>query len=580
MSESIEDILQRLAKLETEVAQLSAKLKTQEAPPPQVAPPRPAAPRPMPPPRPIPQMPPPTPREPRNPMVIVAAVGAGFFLLGSVFTLHLAIQKGWIGPEMRFLLGLVVGAALSAGAAKMILGDSRKVGACLLLAGLGTLVFSLRVGAFNYHFFPPVLGLAGTALSTLAAGGLAARSRFSPVMGLAVVLGLLAPLVFSQGGHHEIALTVYLMVLGAASLAVPYLAQVGGRWGVVRWLLAGGTWFLLGICCGEVLVQDAPVLLGLLLVHLLLTGLWIWQPRREELPSTPVVMWFLLNITFCTLLWVLWLKLNWIREGFTAPVMLLAALNLALVKPIRERLESHRGDLGQMVLVAGFLALAVPVALDWAWVGPLWGVFALGLAWALGYTREHPDWGEEEVFAMRLLAIGMALLATGTWLVHLALLYDSSQLRLPFLNRHFLEGALASLAWLLLIRDEPRGSRLMGFLGVQSVGALTLAFEFAHLVRYAGGSNRAASIVITVVWTLLGAGQWLRSLGLEEDEVRRPIAIAGYVWLALASAKLILVDLSAADTLLRALAFLAVGAVFLGAALVANQFRRKLKETE
>ena len=82
------------------------------------------------------------------------------------------------------------------------------------------------------------------------------------------------------------------------------------------------------------------------------------------------------------------------------------------------------------------------------------------------------------------------------------------------------------------------------------------------------------------MWTLLGAGQWLRSLALEDEDTRRPIAIAGYVWLAVASFKLIVLDLASADTMLRALAFLAVGAVFLAAALIANQVRRQRREAE
>jgi len=394
------------------------------------------------------------------------------------------------------------------------------------------------------------------------------------------VVGFLAPLIFSQGGHHEIALSVYLAVLTGATLAVPYLAQVGARWSGVRWLLLAGTWGLLIACCAQVQVQDTPALLALLVLHLALAGLWVWLPRTEEVPTTPVVMWFLLNLTFTSLLWVLWLNLDWMREAFTAPVILIALLNLLLVKPVRARLDSRRGDLGLLVLAMGHLALAVPVALDWRWVGPLWGLFALGLAWAVGYTEQHPDWGEEDVFAMRLLAIGMALLATGTWCFHLAdsYVFESAHASLPFANRHFLEGLLAALAWLLMIRDSVRASKLLGFLGVQIVGAVTLACELAQLVRYAGGSNRAAAIVVTVVWTLLGAGQWLRSLTLEAEDSRRAIAIAGYVWLAVASFKLIVLDLASVDTLLRALAFLAVGAVFLAAALIANQVRRQRKE--
>jgi uncharacterized membrane protein len=60
----------------------------------------------------------------------------------------------------------------------------------------------------------------------------------------------------------------------------------------------------------------------------------------------------------------------------------------------------------------------------------------------------------------------------------------------------------------------------------------------------------------------------------------RALAWAGYAWLGIASFKLIFGDLATADTLLRALAFLAVGGVFLGAALLANQVRRQRRELE
>jgi len=118
---------------------------------------------------------------------------------------------------------------------------------------------------------------------------------------------------------------------------------------------------------------------------------------------------------------------------------------------------------------------------------------------------------------------------------------------------------------------------LLGWIGAQVTGNLALAFELAYLTRWTGGSRRAASIVLTVAWALSGALQWLRGLSQERKELRRGLLGAGYAWLGLACVKLLLADLAGVDTPLRALAFLAVGGIFLSAALLAHRSRRGME---
>ena len=515
-----------------------------------------------------------------NPIVYIAGAGAGIFLIGAIFFLYWSIEQGWIGPEMRFLMGLVVGGALALGAAKLILGDSPKLGVCLLLAGVGTLMFTFRWGAFEYAFFPPALGLAGSALSVLLAGALAARAKSGAALCVALVAGLLSPIVFSEGGHHEVALSVYLAVLMAAALSVPYLTKVGARWVITRWLAFLGTFGLLTAACLRVYAEDAPTLLGLVLLHYVLAGLWIWLPAQgEERPSTPTILWFLATLATSSLAWALWKKADWTVEWFTAPVLAVALANLLLVKPMRVRLNSRQADLGLLVLAAGHLAVAVPVALDWQWVGPMWSLFALGMAWAVTYAEAHPDWEEDEVKALLWLALGMAAVASLRWAVHTVDWLDHSELPVPVLNRNFAEGAFAVCAWGLLTR-RGRAAGVVSAVALELVANVALAVELGRVVRYAGGTGWAASIVMTLTWALSGALQWLRSLAEETPALRLGLALAGYSWLGIASFKLIVVDLSGASTPLRALAFLGVGAIFLAAALVANRARQKRKEAE
>lgn len=594
MKEPHQDVLERLARLEAQVADLLQRESLREAqqarrsvPPPvpetlTTAPPKriEAQAAPLPPPQPAhvsATLPPPGSAKPMNPIVIVAAIGSGIFLLGTVFFLHLAIQRGWIGPEMRFALGVLVGLGLTGGAAKMILGQSQKVGSCLLFAGLGTLMFTLRWGSVGLAFIPVTVGLAGTAFSAAFAGGLAARTRFEPPLWAALLAGFINPMIFSQGGHHEAALASYLALLMAAALSVPYLARVGEQWTFTRWFAWSGTWIMLAAACFSCQKETALILMALLIAHHVLAGFWIWLPGAfRERPTSPTLLWFLCSLAMTSLWWALWNKLHWTREWFAFPVILLAGLNLLMVKPIRVRLESRKADLGLLVLAAGHLAIAVPIALNWKWVGPMWGLFALGLAWAVEYAEKHPDWEEEEARAILFLAIGMVLVASLHWAPHAVFPRILSEW--PFLNRVFMEGILLAASWAMLLRRPSLA--VVGWIGLQVAGNVTLALELSRLVHLSGGGSRAVSIAFTLVYALSGATQWLYSLSVQDKFLRRALAMAGYVWLGIASIKLTFFDMERADMVLRALAFLGVGGIFLAAALVANRARIKRKEGE
>lgn len=575
-----QDLTERVARLEAQVAWL---LQRQAAPTPpqaqeqlqvqapvQAQPPgRPAAPPPV--------ARPSKPRKEISPVVWIAGIGASIFLFGAIFFFRWAIQQGWVGAELRFILGLLVGGAISAFAAKLIPGDSRRLGVALLLAGLGTLQFTFRAGAMEYHFYAAPLGLAATALVTLVAGALAARGRSGGALTVALVSGLAAPLVFSQGGHHEVALATYLGVLMAATLAVPYLAHTGGSWHGARWVALIGVWLLLLPACAEVQKADAALLGGLLALHLVLAGLWAWLPRTKEIPGTPTVLWLGASILATTYGWLLWKRLDLAPEAFAIPVLAMAALNLALVKPLRQRMGNRRADWGLLALAAGHLALAVPVALAWAWVGPLWGAFALGLAWASMKAEDSAF--AEEATALRWLAAALALLTTLRWAFHgLDGFLFSSRSLTPFFNPAFAEGALASAAWWMLMQRDG-ALRTLAFLALEVTANVTLAFEAARLVnhlqsptRLGFGPSRAASISTTLVFALSGAWQWMRGLS-RRTEASRALKIAGYVWMGIASFKLIGADLANADTPLRALAFLGVGGIGMAAAILANRTR-------
>ncbi len=588
------DLIERVKKLEDQVAWLTAQARNPAAAPPMTVPPLPPR-GPVPPRLPRPAKP----HTETNPMLWIGGIGAGIILLGTIFFLGWSIQQGYLTPGPRLLLGLVAGSAMSFGAATMILKGTRKLGICVLAAGLGTLLLTLYYGSStNPPLLSPSLGFAGIGLAILFGGGLAAKAKSGGSLVVTLIIAFWAPIAFSQGGHHEVALTIYLAVLMAASLAVPYLANVGAQWGVTRWVAVIGTWAMLAAASLNAASGDADAMLLLLGFHAVLAALWIWLPGQGEAkPRTPTILWFLVSLSLTSLAWALWKKLAWTPEWFAGPALLFAAVNLGMVKPLRARLDSKQADLGLLVLAAGHLALAVPIAMHWKWVGPMWGAFALGLAWAAGRAEGLEEWEESEISSLRRLAFGMAVLASIRWLVGSVDLWEHtfSYYRAasgtPLLNGVFAEGLLVSAAWFMLARRKGVLG-LLAFLALEITANLALALEAARVVRAVQASglpaysdyggyylaSRGASVAVTLVWTLSGALQWLRSFAMEDHNIRRALAVGGYVWLAIASLKLLSVDTSHANTGIRALAFLAVGGIFLGVAILANRMKRRPEE--
>lgn len=595
------ELLERVKKLEDQVAWLTAQAQN-PAPTPSLGAPPLSTQRPGPPPRPVrpPMLPRPTkPLTETNPMLWIGGIGAGIILLGTIFFLGWTIQQGYLTPGPRFLLGLLAGSAMSVGAATMMLKGTRRLGICVLAAGLGTLLLTLYYGTSTQpQLLSPGLGFAGIGIAILFGGGLAAKAKSGGALVVTLIIAFWAPIAFSQGGHHEVALTIYLAVLMGATLAVPYLAKVGAQWSVTRWVAVAGTWAMLAAASLNALQDDAATMLLLLGFHAVLAGLWIWLPGQGEAkPRTPTILWFLVSISLTSLAWALWKKLAWTPEWFAGPVLLFAAVNLAMVKPLRGRLDSKQADLGLLVLAAGHLALAVPIAMHWEWVGPMWGAFALGLAWAAGRAEGMTDWEESEIASLRRLAFGMAVLASLRWFVgsvevwqHTFSYYRAGS-GMPVMNGVFAEGILVSAAWLLMTRRKGVMA-LLAFVALEVTANLTLALEAARVVQavQAGGlpaysdyggyylASRGASVAVTLVWALSGALQWLRSFAEDDKVARRALAVGGYVWLAIASLKLLSVDTSHANTGIRALAFLAVGGIFLGVAILANRMKQRPEE--
>lgn len=501
--------------------------------------------------------------------VWVAGAGAVIFLIGAIYGLTVSIQRGWISPPMRVGAGLLTGVVVGIAAVRLLWRERRELGVTLLAVAAGTWTFSLYFGAKSAQLFPLGLGFGGAAVATLLAGAIAARVRSDGAMAVALAVGLAAPLAFSDGTGTLPGLLVYLGGLLAAQLVAHYATGSGADWTLSRLLGSAGLWGVILVGTMEARVASAPAAFGALAWLLGLGLLLAWLPRHRSPPEEPVAVSALVLAAVALALWQVWRRSHFEREFFSAVLVGLAALCLALVVAGR-RSGRKLNEMPLVLLAATFGLVAVPMAVDWRWVTLAWSAGALALA---GAARLKSGTARDDSLSLGAGIVTMA--ATVVWLVRALWQRDSDPI---FLNPVFGGAVLTTAAWALQMTG-PGVVRGLAFAAMQVVGINAIAWELSRAIGPVTGDEVSVplgALLATLTYAASGAGLWLRGV-LYEDVAQRAKAlrIAGYGWLAVAAVKLLGYDLSNRDLLFRAIAALGVGAVFIGAALWADRHRAR-----
>ena len=123
----------------------------------------------------------------------LAVVGGIALILGAIFFLSLAFSRGWIGPELRVLIGLAAGSAAVAGGGVFLERGDRLLGNVLTPVGLAIISISLIGATRLYHIVPTELGLIGALLSAAVVALIAVRNDSQLVAGFGSISVLLAP---------------------------------------------------------------------------------------------------------------------------------------------------------------------------------------------------------------------------------------------------------------------------------------------------------------------------------------------------------------------------------------------------
>jgi uncharacterized membrane protein len=167
-------------------------------------------------------------------------VGAGVLFLGFAFFLKYAFDRGWLGPRSQVVLGIAAGAAMLIGGDRSVRRGMRILGQGLMGGGLAVLYASLFAGFRFWGLIPQPAAFAGMVVVTVVGATLAVRHNGLSVSIMALVGGMLTPVLVSTGEDSRDILFSYLTLLDMGMIGVLMLR----RWRVLDTLAFCGTWLL------------------------------------------------------------------------------------------------------------------------------------------------------------------------------------------------------------------------------------------------------------------------------------------------------------------------------------------------
>jgi uncharacterized membrane protein len=250
--------------------EIAAGLETAEVP--MLAPPPPAP----------AETPPPAPRptfEQQFGVRLPVWLGGAALALAGFFLVKVSIERGWLSPPVRVILGLAFGAWLLYAADWMRRKDGTpngfRIAQALSGSGITVLYASLFAATSLYELIPPLIGFAALAALTLAA--LVLSLRHGPAVALmAMVGGFLTPAFVHSGDPSAPGLFLYLYFLLAG---VFVLIRQRNWWLLGLPSIAGAfLWVLIWVFAGNFRPGDT-VYLGLFLLAVSATV--VAASRRE-----------------------------------------------------------------------------------------------------------------------------------------------------------------------------------------------------------------------------------------------------------------------------------------------------------
>jgi uncharacterized membrane protein len=494
-------------------------------------------------------------------------VGILALLFAVTFFLKYAFDNNWVGPRGRVGIGLLAGSILYPWSQRLLARGYKYFSEGIAGLGAAVLYLSLWAGWHYYHIFPQNIAFMAMIVVTGVTLAVAVGRNSERIAFLALLGGLVTPILVSTGENHEVALFTYLMILGAGVLGIAwvrdwkslppaqFLATLVYFWG---WYSDFYRADELGIT-----VVFATVFF-VLFAALPLVRSW----RDGELSGLEAGIVLVNSLAYLAALReMLWPDDRW---ALTVAVLALAAAHLAAERMLPEKrgTEMRLARILYAGLALTFVTLAIPIRLDGRWITIAWAVQGAVLIWGgLRARFAAMRWAGLALFAIVAGRLALIPIPADTFLRNARFATFAICVACMALSCYFAASSDQELA--------PEES--MAFV-ITAIAANILAIAAASLEVWdvfgrmhslgidRGHAQELALSMLWLVWALglLGAGLWKKS---------ETIRWQALVLLGVVIVKVFLFDLSFLEKFYRIVSFLLLGLALM---LISFYYQRQL----
>ncbi len=343
-------------------------------------------------------------------------VGVVAVLVGVSYFLKLAIESGWIGPGIRVVLGLMAGAGLFWWSERFRRPNSLAFSYSLKAVGVGILYLSLWASFQLYHLLPGAAAFVAMMIVTAATAGVAVVEDAELPAGLALLGGLLTPVLCGNDENHEAVLFCYLLLLSLGALVL----QRAKPWPRILLGAFAGSFVLGAVWFNRYYTNDqfteTQLFFDLLFVLFAVAPLYAMPAMERDRPTQlTIVLLALMNAAayFAAVYSQLETLGIAVQPRGAAYALGLAVGYAGLGFALDRRTGEHPGaerlvPMAHYGLAIGFCTIAIPLSLHEHWITLAWLMEGALAFWA-GASRAHP---RVKLIAAAVVALGLLRLLT------------------------------------------------------------------------------------------------------------------------------------------------------------------------
>jgi uncharacterized membrane protein len=484
-------------------------------------------------------------------------VGILALLFAVTFFLKYAFDNNWVGPRGRVGIGLLMGSALYPWSHWLLDRGYKYFSEGIAALGAAVLYLSLWAGWHYYAVFSQSTAFALMIVVTAATMIVAVGRNSERIALLALIGGLLTPMLVSTGENHEVALFTYLTILGASVLGIA---------GVRNWKSLPPAQFVATLIYFWGWYSDfyradeltTTIVFATVFFILFATLPVIRSWREGELSGLESGIVLVNSLAYLAALrQMLWPQNRW---ALTVVVLALAAAHLSAERllPEKRREELRVARILYAGLALTFVTLAIPIRLDGRWITIAWAVEGAVLIWS--GLRVHfvaMRWVGFVMFAVVAGRLAVISIPAGDFLLNARFATFAIAVACILAAGYF-----ASAAWPDLREAEKTACRISAIgANVLALVALSLEFwdAFGRMPSLGIDRGHAQELALSMLWLVYALG--LLGAGLSKKS--QAMRWQALVLLGLVIVKVFVFDLSFLEKFYRIVSFALLGLALL-----------------